>query len=98
MADQAIGLAHPAFVPGGSIVGIARTEGSIVTIKNGVISRDLVTRFLSLLIVVEILFAVIFSKSSPRMAGPTILEEGERRLIDIRGTLVCFFGQLARID
>jgi hypothetical protein len=97
MTDQAIGFAQAAFVPRGSIIGITRTEGGIVSIKDGIIAGDFVAKFFCLLIVIEVPFTVVFTKSPSRMAGPAVLEDRKRGLVDVGGVLICFSGQLARI-
>jgi hypothetical protein len=97
MADQAVGLTHPALIPRGPMVRVARTERSIISIEDGIISRDLVAKFIGLFIVIEVSFTIVFPKSSSGVAGTTILEDGERGLIDFRRMVIPFLGQLARI-
>ena len=97
MADQAVGLTHTALVPRGPMVRIACAERSVISVEDGIISGDLVTKFIRLLIVIEVSFAIVFTKSSSGMAGTTILEEGERGFIDFRRMVIPFLGQLARI-
>jgi hypothetical protein len=79
------------------MVRIARTERSVIPIEDGIISRDLVTKSVRLIIVIEVSFTIVFAKSSSGMAGTTILEDRERGLIDFRRMVIPFLSQLARI-
>lgn len=97
MTDQAVGLTHTAFIPRGPMVRVACTERSIISVEDRIISRDLVAKFIRLLIVIEVSFTIVFTKSSSGVAGTTILEERERGLIDVRRMVIPFLGQLARI-
>jgi hypothetical protein len=97
MADQAVGLTPTALIPRGPMVRIARAERSIISIEDGIISRDLVAKFIRLLIVIEVSFTIVFTKSSSGVARTTILEKRERGLIDFRRMVIPFLGQLARI-
>lgn len=97
MTDQTIGLTHTASVPGGSMVRVAGAERRIISVEDGVVARNFIAEFLRFLVVIEVSFTIIFAKSSSRVAGPTILDDGERGFVNIGGTLICFLGQLARI-
>jgi hypothetical protein len=79
------------------MVRIARTERSIISIEDGIISRDLIAKLIRFLIVIEVSFTVVFTKSSSGMAGATILEDRERGLVDFRRMVIPLLGQLARI-
>jgi hypothetical protein len=79
------------------MVRIARTERSIISIEDGIIPRNFIAKLIRLLVVIEVSFSIVFTKSSSGMAGPTILEERERGLIYFRRMVTPFLGQLARI-
>jgi hypothetical protein len=98
MADEAIGLADAASIPGSYVAGIARAERRIVTIEIGIIVGEFVTKFLGLFVIIEISFSVIFAKSSSRMARSTIPDKKERGFVNFGGILIGLLGQLARVS
>jgi len=98
MADEAIGFTRTAFVPGGSVLGIAHSEGCIITVECGIVAREFVSKLLRLIIKVKVAFTVIFTPSTSWMAGSAILDEIERGFINVGGISVDLLSQLARIS
>lgn len=98
MTNEAIGFVHSTSVPWTSIVGIPHTEGGIVAIEDWVIARNFIAKFSGLFVVIEVSFAIIFTKPPSWMAGPAILDDEERGFVNFREVSINLLSQLARIS
>jgi hypothetical protein len=98
MADQTIRLAHAALVPGRSVIDVTRGIGGVVAIKQETCLGSLDSDSLCFFTEIEIASAIVFAKTSSRMASPAILDEEERGLINVRWGFIYFPSQLARIS
>jgi hypothetical protein len=82
MADEAIGLAHAASIPRSRIVGVARAEGSIVSVEVRIVLGKFITKFFCLLIVIGVSLSIVLSEPSPWMARATIPDKKERGFVN----------------
>ena len=83
MANQTIRLTHTTLVPGRSDIDVSRGVGGIVAIKKETLLGSFNSDSLCFFTEIEIASAIVFAKTSSRMASSTILNEEECGLINV---------------